>query len=64
MSSGVALLIALIVVAVISRILWPFGPCRRCRGSGRRAGSNRRRWGRCGRCGGSGTRRRLGARRD
>jgi DnaJ-class molecular chaperone len=45
----------------ISLYLWPFAPCGKCLGSGRNAGSNKRRFGICGRCGGNGRRRRLGA---
>lgn len=64
MDSYTALIITIAVVAIISRILWPFGRCRSCGGSGRSLGSNGRRWGVCRRCGGSGERRRLGARKD
>jgi hypothetical protein len=42
--------------------LWPFGPCMRCKGSGRNAGSTSQRHGECRRCKGSGRRRRVGAR--
>ena len=63
MNSTAALLIALVVVAVISRWRWPIARCRSCRGSGRNAGSNSDRWGICRRCGGSGKRIRVGARR-
>lgn len=44
---------------LVSRRLWPFGPCPACRGrAGRNWGSNARRWGVCTRCGGSGRRNR------
>jgi len=46
---------------VVSLYLWPFGPCAKCSGSGRNAGSNRKRFGECKRCGGSGRRQRLGS---
>lgn len=42
--------------------IWPETSCRRCRGTGRNAGSNARRFGRCKRCGGSGRKARLGNR--
>jgi hypothetical protein len=64
MDSTLALVLALIIVALISRWRWPFARCWSCRGSGVNGGSNGRRWGTCGRCGGSGKRRRVGARRD
>jgi hypothetical protein len=44
-----------------SLYLFPFRPCMRCGGSGRRRGSNRRRYGECRRCDGTGRRRRTGA---
>jgi hypothetical protein len=59
-----AILIALYVVWwVLSRWLWPYGPCwwPWC-DRGRNAGSNKKRWGRCWRCGGSGEQWRFGAR--
>jgi len=52
----------LVVCWIVSLYWWPFGPCGRCKGSGRNAGSNRRRFGECKRCGGSGRRQRLGSR--
>lgn len=57
----------LIVVAGLvvwggSLYLFPFGPCLSCGGSGRRKGSNRKRFGLCKRCGGGGRRIRFGAR--
>ncbi len=42
--------------------LWPYGKCRRCKGTGSNWGSNGRRFGRCRKCGGSKSRVRLGAR--
>ena len=36
----------------LSRLIWPFGPCPRCKGTGRGWGSNRKRWNHCRRCGG------------
>ena len=53
--------LAAAVVYAGSLYVFPFRPCGKCKGSGRKAGSNRRRFGHCGRCGGSGRRRRLGA---
>lgn len=47
---------------VVSLYLWPFGPCAKCKGSGRNAGSTRKRFGECKRCNGSGRRQRLGSR--
>lgn len=44
-----------------SRYLWPFRPCMRCGGSGRRKGSNRKRFGECRRCKATGRLRRIGA---
>ena len=52
----------LVVCWIVSLYVWPFGPCGRCHGSGRNAGSNRKRFGECKRCGGSGRRQRLGSR--
>jgi hypothetical protein len=45
-----------------SLYFWPFGPCGGCKGSGRNAGSNSRRFGNCKRCGGNGRRQRFGSR--
>jgi hypothetical protein len=42
--------------------LWPFAPCRRCKGSKTNRGSTRKRFGNCRRCGGSGYRQVLGSR--
>jgi hypothetical protein len=57
-------LIAVVAVAgwAGSLYLFPFGPCVKCGGSGRRKGSNAKRFGRCVRCGGDGRRLRFGAR--
>jgi DnaJ-class molecular chaperone len=49
-------------VYYVSVRLWPYARCRSCTGSGKNAGSNRKRWGPCRRCGGSGKRERLGTR--
>ena len=46
---------------VVSLYLWPFAPCRKCEGSGRNQGSNRKRYGQCRRCKGAGRRIRIGA---
>jgi hypothetical protein len=60
---GPVILLGLAVAAgwVGSLYIWPFRNCGRCHGSGKNAGSNRRRFGHCSRCGGSGRRRRAGA---
>ena len=42
-------------------LLWPYGHCLRCSGSGKNAGSTRKRFGKCKRCGGSGRRLTFGA---
>ena len=42
--------------------LWPFGRCRRCRGTGKNIGSTGRRYGTHKRCGGTGRRLRFGTR--
>ena len=44
-----------------SLYLWPFRPCGRCKGTGRNAGSNKKRFGQCRRCRGAGRKRRIGA---
>jgi hypothetical protein len=46
----------------LSRLLWPYKPCPRCKGSGRNPGSNNRRHGDCRRCKGTRRIRRSGAR--
>ena len=55
---------ALIIVLLYagSLWLWPFAPCRWCKGSKSNPGSTRRRFGNCPRCGGKGFRVRFGAR--
>ncbi|MGD9525631.1 MAG: hypothetical protein AB7V44_02460 [Pseudonocardia sp.] len=55
-------LLALAALAgyVIVCAVWPFGPCRRCSGTGKRRSPTGRYWRPCGRCGGSGRRVRLG----
>jgi len=47
-----------LVAWVVSRWLWPWGPCPRCGGTGKGWGSNSKRWNRCRRCGGKPERRR------
>ncbi|MEV7621881.1 hypothetical protein [Actinoplanes sp. NPDC089786] len=42
--------------------LWPFGVCRRCKGSGKRRSPFGRAFGLCRRCGGDGRRLRVGRR--
>lgn len=57
------LIIAAITAAyTASLFLWPFRPCSRCLGTGRNAGSNRKRHGDCARCHGAGRRQRIGSR--
>lgn len=61
----ITLILVAAVLAVAYRVslaLWPYTACGRCAGSGRNAGSNRRRWGACRVCGGSGRKERLGVR--
>jgi hypothetical protein len=52
---------AMIAAWIVSLFLWPFGPCGSCRGTGRNAGSTRRRFGECKHCDGSGRRQRRGS---
>jgi len=61
---GVLLLAAAIGVAawLIRSWLWPFSPCRGCKGSGKNIGSTGRRYGTHRRCKGTGRRVRFGAR--
>jgi hypothetical protein len=60
---GLALAITGLSLAwVISRLWWPYKPCRRCKGTGRNLGSNGRRHGDCRRCKGTRRVRRFGAR--
>ncbi|WP_084598996.1 hypothetical protein [Actinoplanes subtropicus] len=42
--------------------IWPFGACRRCKGSGKRRSPFGRAFGMCRRCGGDGRRLRVGRR--
>jgi hypothetical protein len=62
--TGQAVVLVLIAVGVwFTRAwFWPYGPCRRCGGNGRNAGSTRRRYGNCRRCDGAGRRMVRGAR--
>ena len=46
---------------VISRLFWPYKPCRKCAATGRNRGSNARRHGDCRRCKGTRRVRRFGA---
>jgi hypothetical protein len=59
---ALAVLGAAIAVWAVRAWFWPFAACRWCRGRGRNAGSNGRRWGTCWACGGSGKRQVLGSR--
>lgn len=60
---GLALAITGLALAwLISRLFWPYKPCRRCKASGRNRGSNDRRHGDCRRCRGTRRVRRFGAR--
>ena len=52
----------LIVWRAVTLYVWPYAPCRKCEGSGRNAGSDRKRFGQCRRCMGAGRRIRFGAR--
>jgi hypothetical protein len=63
LNPGVVVLALIVAVAVWATrvLLWPFGPCRRCDGSGKNIGSTGRRWGTCRKCKGSGRRQRLGS---
>jgi hypothetical protein len=62
--SAGAFLAALGIAAgnLVSLYFWPLGPCLSCNGTGRRSGSNRRRYGECRRCKGTGRRQRAGSR--
>lgn len=55
------LIFAALICWAVSLYVWPFGPCGKCRGGGRNAGSNSKRFGDCSRCGGSGRRQRFGS---
>ena len=62
----VTILLIVLVLAVLeiaSLYFWPYAPCRKCKGSGKNAGSSRKRYGDCSRCGATGRRRRIGAQR-
>lgn len=56
--TGHLLVLALVALAVwlVRAWLFPYAPCWRCGGSGKNAGSTRRRYGTCRRCDGSGRR--------
>ncbi|WP_433328211.1 hypothetical protein [Spirillospora sp. CA-294931] len=56
------LAMAALTVWACSVYTYPFRPCRRCSGTGRKTGSNRRRFGPCTRCSGTGRTQRLGSR--
>ncbi|WP_051468412.1 hypothetical protein [Actinomadura oligospora] len=56
------LTMAAAVIWAVSVYTYPFRPCRRCSGTGRKPGSNRRRFGPCNRCSGTGRSQRLGSR--
>jgi len=59
----VAVALVMLAAAWVIRLwLWPFAPCRRCRGDKTNPGSNKRRFGKCPRCNGTGHRIRFGAR--
>jgi hypothetical protein len=62
---GYYLILAVLVAAFgwwrLSLHLWPYAPCRWCRGRKNSLGSSRGRWGDCWRCGGKGKRLRWGA---
>ncbi len=53
--------LALLAAWIVSRLFWPYKPCPRCDGTGRNAGSNKRRHGDCKRCKHTGRIRRFGA---
>lgn len=61
--TGVLVVIALVVIALwfTASVWWPFGPCRKCRGTGRMRSPTRLYWRACPRCGGNGRRVRTGA---
>lgn len=52
---------ALSIAWLVSRLLWPYRPCGKCKGTGRNPGSNDRRHGDCRRCKGARRVRRVGA---
>ena len=61
---------ALLAAAVLAGLAWwawhawrhPYGPCWRCQGTGKNAGSTGKRFGVCKRCAGTGRQLRIGAR--
>jgi DnaJ-class molecular chaperone len=64
-SAALTVIIVILLAAgvrVVTLYLWPYGPCRKCEGSGRNRGSKRARFGQCRRCEGAGRRIRYGAR--
>lgn len=57
------LIITAAVIAYLGSLyLWPYAPCRWCKGRGTNRGSTRRRFGDCRWCGGTRRRQRLGSR--
>jgi hypothetical protein len=48
-------------VWVVRAYVWPFAPCRRCKGAKTNTGSSKKRFGLCKRCGGTGSRQVLGS---
>jgi DnaJ-class molecular chaperone len=54
--------LAAAVVWAVSVYVYPFRPCGRCGGTGRKPSSTRRRFGLCGRCAGTGRVQRIGSR--
>jgi DnaJ-class molecular chaperone len=46
----------------LSLKIWPYTACSRCKGGGKNAGSNKKRFGHCGKCSGTGRQERLGTR--
>ncbi|MFG1850826.1 hypothetical protein ACGFJT_03215 [Actinomadura geliboluensis] len=62
MATMILLGMAAALVWAVSVYTYPFRPCRRCQGTGRKPGSTRRRFGPCNRCGGTGRTQRTGSR--
>ncbi len=56
------LIVTALAAWTVRAYLWPFAPCRRCRGTKTNRGSSRKRFGTCSRCGGTGSRQVLGSR--
>lgn len=52
---------AVVLGYLVHLYVYPFGPCRRCKGKRTNRGSGKKSWGKCKRCGGSGERQRLGS---